>query len=211
MIFNGKKTKQVPIVLGGLAAVFFAIVGMLASTCSYADCKNEEVLVKNIDAVEACSNCNRSSDSISGIDDYKDLNGTREPKDKSGLSLKSVDSVSVEFLNKSIDSSEYDLDVKIKKYANSLYPGTFVISFTSERTLPDAVLISIDFDNSFPDNDKTIYYIFTMDKKGNFNLYNECSASNDNIISFETESLQNYYISTINLEEAQAFVSSLDN
>ncbi len=211
MIFNGKKTKQVPIVLGGLAAVIFAIVGMLTSTCSYADSSNEGVQIMNIDTDEVIATHDHSTDSYSGTNNSKNSNETKTKKNKTHSSYKFANNITVDILNDDINTENIDLTCNLRLYSNTLYPDTYVLSFNSDTVLPDVALISIDLIGTIPDYEVTDFYIFTMAAKGNFSYYSEASVDENGSISFNVSRLQDYYISTINLEEAQAFVSSLDN
>ncbi|MCR4902779.1 MAG: hypothetical protein K6A23_07970 [Butyrivibrio sp.] len=210
MIIKGKDVKNLSVLVGGAAAIAFAVLGMFITTCSYAGGDTEHTVVVNNIGSEGSSviiepDENGQIEVAPGNipDEFRQGNDGRFEDHVRGS-----ETLSVEMVKSYTDVSDSELEGEVIRYSNSLYPETFVTSFPSDKILPGVAKITVEFPFRVEDDKNRVYYIFTMDSDGSFNLFDEEKADVNGRISFETTTLRKYYISTMNLEDVQNVIMS---
>lgn len=93
----------------------------------------------------------------------------------------------------------------ITKNPESFYPGTYEISFNQNDLLPNMATVEVEMDVLKGDE----VYILTGDKDSGYTEYAVVTVDKYNTVSFSTDMLQTYTLSTTNIAAAQEAMAGI--
>lgn len=93
----------------------------------------------------------------------------------------------------------------VTKSQDDFYPGTYEIKFSSNAILTTDATIYVDVDVKAGDT----IYVLIGDKDKGYTEFTKVVAEKDNKISFETNIVQDYTISTTDIKSAQEAMASV--
>ena len=93
----------------------------------------------------------------------------------------------------------------VTKSQDDFYPGTYEISFSSNMILTSKASIIVDLDITKGE----CVYILTGDRENGYTEFAQVVVSEDNKVRFDTDVIQNYTISTTDIESAQEAMAKM--
>jgi len=93
----------------------------------------------------------------------------------------------------------------IIKNQDALYPDTYEISFTNNELLPEQATVEVEMDVLKGDE----VYVLTGDKELGYTEYAVVTVDEYNKVSFTTDTLQKYTLSTTNIPAAQEAMAGI--
>jgi hypothetical protein len=93
----------------------------------------------------------------------------------------------------------------VTKDQDAFYPGTYEITFTTDELLPKAATVEVEMDVLKGDE----VYILTGDKDSGYKEYAVVTVDKYNTVSFTTDTLQTYTLSTTNIPAAQEAMAGI--
>lgn len=93
----------------------------------------------------------------------------------------------------------------VTKNQDGFYPGTYEIKFSTKAILTSRATVMVDVD--IAPGEKV--YVLIGDKDKGYTEFTEVVAGEDSMITFDTNIIQNYTISTTDIESAQKAMANL--
>lgn len=93
----------------------------------------------------------------------------------------------------------------VTKSQNAFYPGTYEIKFSDNALLTSEAVIQVAMDVKKGD----YVYILTGDRDAGYTEYDAVVATQDNMIAFSTSVLQDYTLSTTDIDSAQQAMADI--
>ena len=93
----------------------------------------------------------------------------------------------------------------VTKIQDDFYPGSYLVSFSKKAILSSRAVIEVTIDVKKGDE----IYVLIGDKESGYTEYACVTAQEDNLVSFDTNILQDYTLSTTDIKSAQKAMADI--
>ena len=93
----------------------------------------------------------------------------------------------------------------VTKIKDDFYPGSYLVSFSKKAILSSRAVVEVTMDVKKGDE----VYILIGDKESGYTEYACVTAEEDNVVSFDTNILQDYTLSTTDIKSAQEAMADI--